>query len=266
MTSPCLKKIQDTLAAADRPLFPKEISSMAGLNHSTVRVYLRRMLSSGLVRQPFRGVYESKVTKPTYVEGPPRVQDLRLRVKRAVPVKFADHVEEYSQVRIRVKWGTRRQQITGTVSCPQGLDLESLSFAVYRFKQIAGGWEGVLPRDSEVEVVSVELLHDYEDLRLDGLECVTLRSFLGSLERIYNKDPGLRAEVKVKPDKIESIYALLHGGVTQYNLIQSMFSVNKHLENLTDAVKAQNASLGKLSRLLDAVLEALLERLSSDDR
>lgn len=262
MTSPCLKKIQDTLAAADRPLFPKEISSMAGLNHSTVRVYLRRLLKEGLVKQPFRGVYESIVTKPTYVEGPPRVQDLRLRVKRAVPVKFADHVEEYGQVRIRVKWGTRRQQITGTVSCPQGLDLESLSFAVHRFKVIAGGWEGVLPRDSEVEVVSVELLHDYEDLRLDGLKCVTLRSFLGSLEKIYNKDPGLRAEVKVKPDKIESIYALLRGGVTQYNLIQSSFAIDRRLEDLTAAIKHQNVGLTRVCGLLEAVLE----RLSSRDQ
>ena len=245
MRSRYLKRIQDVVAASDRPLGPKEISHLANVKHATTRVYVRQLLRHGVLRQPFRGVY---VMNPRYGVGrPPRIHNLRLSVSRApVPRGVSTRIEVFGDVKIQVLFGGKRQKITGILSSNPGLDYTGCLFAIQRVLTIIKEDLGLTISTANMAVTSCEFNEDFQDLRLDGLSCVTVKSFLGSLERIYNKGAGLRSEVKVRPDSIEGILALLKGGVTPYHAIQGMFAVEKRLADLTSAIKFQNRGIQQL--------------------
>jgi len=106
----------------------------------------------------------------------------------------------------------------------------------------------------DINITVCELNDDHIGLRLDGLSCITARSFLGDLERIYNKARGLRSEVWVQPGSAESIYALLKGGVTPYNIHQGLFIVTKKLDDLLTAQKFQNENLQRIYQLFKEFL------------
>lgn len=242
------KAILDTIATADHPLFPKEISSITGLKRSTVRVYLRQLLRQGLVRQPFRGIY---VINPTHGVGkPPRIQNVWLKVSRvAIPRGISEYKKSFGKVRVRVIFGAKRGNITAVLSSDSGMDLTVCTLAIECLKTAVKDSLGISITNRDICVRNCEFLEDYVGMRLEGLNCVTVESFLGSLERIYNKGAGLRSEVKVKPDSLESIYTLLKGGVTPYNVMQGMYALVKKVDDLTTTLKFQNETMIRLESL-----------------
>jgi len=242
--------IIQTIASADRPLFPREISKKTGLNRSTVRVYLRELLREGVLRQPFYGVY---CNNPTYGVGAleaPRVHNLRLRMSGvSVPRGFPKRVEVFGDVKVQVIFGSKRGIVTGILSSDRGMNFTSCVLAIERFRAVVKEELGLECSTKDMNVTVCELNDDLQGLRLDGLSSLTARSFLGSLERIYNRREGLRSEVQVRPDSIESIYVLLKGGVTSYNVVQMLFMLGKKLDDLIMAQKFQNENLQRIYRI-----------------
>ncbi len=102
-------------------------------------------------------------------------------------------------------------------------------------------WEGVT-------LASGEFNYDFMGVKLDGLKGVTVKAFDGSFRRVYNKRFGLRDEVKVVGSRsIEDVFALMHGGVSQYTVNQFLFRLVQRVDALNDEHKLQNRVL------LDAV-------------
>lgn len=254
MRSQLQRRILEVLQNADHPLWPKEISRQAQVHYGTTRVYLRQLLQQGRVKQTEPRLY---VMNPMYGvgEAPPLIQNVILRVRSRGSVVVPSFVEQFGDVTLKVSYGMKRGKITCALSCPRGMDLSSFAMAVAYVKHLAGAWEGVDPTDDEIEVVSCEFLNDYQGMRLEGVQCITLKTLLGALERIYNKGAGLRSEVKVKPQSLEAIYTLLKGGVTAYNVIQGIFAVDKRIEDLTVAIKHQNLGMQSLTTTMKALLE-----------
>lgn len=253
--------IKSCLEVHDRPLGPKEIASYTGLNRSTVRVYLRQLLREGQVYQTMMGSY---VAKPTYGvgEGPPRLHNLRLRWEAGgVGFEPGTYVHEFGGCRVEVRFGGKRRLVTCSIAADPPLDLAGTQLAVQHFRDLVMRVTGRQVAVSDILVSSVELGWDYERIRLDGLSCVTVQSFLGSLERMYNRGSGLRSEVKVQGMRLESVYTLLKGGVTSYNILQGVFAVEKRLEQLTEAMKFHNEIDLSIKRLLKAMLERVWGRL-----
>jgi hypothetical protein len=205
-------------------------------------------MHQGLVRQPFRGVY---VINPTYGVGrPPRVQNVRLKLSHvAIPWGKPAYKESFGDVKIRVIFGAKRGNITAVLISDSGMDLTVCTLAVERFKTVVRDILGISIANRDICVRNCEFLEDYVGMRLEGLNCVTVESFLGSLERIYNKGAGLRSEVKVRPDSLESIYTLLKGGVTPYNIMQGMYALVKKVDDLTTTLKFQNETMIRLESL-----------------
>jgi hypothetical protein len=59
--------------------------------------------------------------------------------------------------------------------------------------------------------------------------------------------------------RLESVYTLLKGGVTSYNILQGVFAVEKRLEQLTEAMKFHNEVDLSIKRLLKAILDRVWE-------
>ena len=232
------------------PLFPKEIASKARVNHATTRVYLKQLLKEGVVIRPTRGLY---VINPNHGVGGgqlPRVQNLWLSVVDLAVSKSVKRVETFGDVTLTVTFGKKRDRVTAVFATDTGMGFTSCSLAIARFKTVVREVLGVEISDLDIWVRNCEFNEDYVGIRLEGLNCVTVKSFLGSMAKIYNKGAGFRSEVKVRPDSIEGIMALLRGGVTPYHAIQGIFLVDNRVKELTDAIKWTNRAIQQQNRLL----------------
>jgi hypothetical protein len=246
------KRILKVLRESEHPLKPKEIAFFTKINRSTCRVYLRRLLEKQEVSQPYPQVY---VTKPIHGMGEPSlvlVHNLVLSVRVAgfEPARLFE--EWFGAIKVRVVFGCKRRQVTCFVSCDAGMDLDKVCFVLDKFKSVVFGRIGVRLRDDMVRVVSCELNEDRRSIRLDGVKCVTVKDFVGNLERIYNKGDGLRSEVKVQPLSVDHMLALMKGGMTSFHILQSVALLGEKMDQLTEVMKQNN-------RFTLQVLDALKE-------
>jgi hypothetical protein len=255
------ERILDKLKKASEPLTPKQIHARTRINHNTVKVYVRQLLTEGLISQPYPGAYSYK-THPRSGEPPPRVQNLILSVSAPWLSNRVKTVEEkIGDIGIRVLFGVKRRKITCYISRDQGLDYVQMVMAWELFRMYVALNGGPMLDVDEVKVQSCEVLRDYEQLRLDGVKCVTVKSFLGALERVYNREHGLRSEVKVQPQDVNTIMTLLKGGVSSYNILQGQFMIVQEIRHLTEAVKGSN----RLTSTLISWVKDLMERRLRDE-
>jgi hypothetical protein len=166
--------------------------------------------------------------------------------------------EQIGDIRVRVVFGLKRKKVTCFISRNVGVDYSEVAMAVELFRLHVALRTAHMLETEEIEVHTCEFLEDYEQLRLDGVKCVTVKSFLGALERVYNKEHGLRSEVKVQPENVNTIMGLLKGGVTSYNILQSQFMIIQEIRCLTDAVKGSNLLTSRLTSLVKELLKRRL--------
>lgn len=247
------KRILKVLRESERPLKPKEIAFLSKINHSTTRSYLRRLFERSQVTQPYSGSY---VAKPLDIMGvgiKPLVHNLVLSVNWFIGVNATPKFEAwFGAVKLRVLFGTKRKRITGFVSCDAGMDFDKVCFVIDKFRQVVWDRVGLRVRDDMIRVVSCELNEDNHSIRLDGVNCVTVKDFRGYLERIYNKDGGVRSEIKVKPQSLEQMMVLLKGGMTSYQILQGVGFLHQSIKELIEVTKQNN-------RFTLQVLDALRE-------
>ena len=229
----------------DYPLNAKKVALLTKINYSTVRSYLRQLNSSGFVHSPYRGYYVAN-PKCGMVDGPPKIHNLRLK-KEGLKDLCSRRVERnVGLVSFNVSFGQKRGKIYGVIGCDAGLNYNETVFAISYFKDLVQRETGLLLKDDEIEVDSCECCYDYEHIKLEGLQCVTVSNFVGTLERLYNRKNGLRSEVRVKPDSLCSILSLLKGGFPTYNIVQNQFVTNQKLSELTEAIKGTNLTMQKI--------------------
>ena len=82
------ERILDKLKKASEPLTPKQIHVRTRIKHNTVKVYVRKLLTEGLISQPYSGAYGYK-THPRCGEAPPHVQNLILSVAANIAMDVA---------------------------------------------------------------------------------------------------------------------------------------------------------------------------------
>jgi len=255
------ERIIDELKKASDPLTPKQISVRTRINHNTVKVYVRHLLVEKLISQPYPGAYSCK-TQPRCEEPLPRVQNLVLSASAPWLSSPIEEIEEQiGDIGLRVVFGLKRRKITCYISRDRGMDCSEVAMAVELFRLHVALCTTHTLASEGIEVHSCEFLQDYEQLRLDGVKCVTVKSFLGVLERVYNREHGIRSEVKVQPQDVTSIMTLLKGGVSTYNILQGQFMMVQEIKHLTDAVKGSN----RLTSTLTTLVRELLERRLMDE-
>ena len=249
------QRILKTVRESEIELTPKIIADKTGINHSTVKVYLRRLLELNKIVQPYPGAYCSQITHGMMF-APLRTHNVIVTVE-APWLSFSDDYSEfYGEVKVRVQFGLQRHKVTGRISCDAGMDKNSVHFALSRFYDIVKE-----KTDHEVDQVvlkTFEVNRDYAGIRLDGFKCYTKQGLFGAVERIYQKDDLVRHEHKItKPMTIDEFTALVRGGVTEYNVQQGLFVLAKKVEALTEAQKFINEKFLEIMRVQNAILKHL---------
>jgi hypothetical protein len=256
-------KIRDAVDQSSIPLTPQDVVQITGCNHSTVKKTLIRLERKGFVKKICYGYYGSLQNNVTLhgsrVAGEsgtsvrqkvvePRLHCLRLRASDVVG-KALNWTRDFDVVRIyfeRFKNGSAQV----FVDCARDYSFDYVAFrllldVVLRELDVSD-W-------SKMTVSSFEFNNDFEGVRLDGCQAVTLKSFDGSFRRLYNRKYGLRDEVKaVGCRRIEDVLAMLQGGVSNYNILQLLFMI-------LSETRAERESIGdaaaQMHRLVDFFFE-----------
>lgn len=246
----------------DFPITPKEIASMTGINHNTVRQYCRKLEKQALVTRTFRGHYTTPENVATFASsivggGVPRVHGLRLRFS-GVGVGGSKWVRKLNGV-VKITFMVHKNgSATVFIDCIGDSSLDAVGFRIV----LALIQEELSVTDTELaasKVASYELNTDFQGLRLDGVKAITLKAFGDAFWRVYNKRGFLRSEVKAtKPLDVANVLALMNAGVSQYNVLQLLFLNFQEMKRYVEAAKFQNRHLveitGRNRRLADALL------------
>jgi len=113
----------------------------------------------------------------------------------------------------------------------------------------------------KVTVSSFEFNNDFEGIRLDGVQAVTLKAFDSSFRRVYQKHFGIRDEVKVVGKfRVEDVLNLLHGGIEAYNSSRLLFELIEEIRLEREAVKFQNRFVVDVVYSMKKCVEAMEAR------
>jgi hypothetical protein len=247
------------LKKAVEPLTPKQISAETGIKHNTVKVYVRQLLIQKLISQPYPRAY-SYNNHPRGEEPPPRVHNVVLNVLAPWLSSPVEEIRErIGEIGFRVIFSVKRKKVTCVISRDAGMDYSEFALAVELFRLHFVIRTSHMIDSNMIRVQTCELLEDYSQLRLEGVKCVTVRSYLGALERVYNKKHGLRSEVKVQPQNAQTIMTLLKGSVPSYDILERQFMIEKEFQRFTDALKGQNLLTSRLTIMLKELLKRKLK-------
>lgn len=247
------KKILEIIDLSDLPLTPKEIASETGINHNSVKVYLRRLKERNFLIQPYRGYYSTPDDLVTFDTRPggrvtsvvPRVHNVRLKIEGLVGGGLISRLD-YGVAVVAVVVGDNGVANV-QVDCYPNMSLDYTAFKLFMacLKR-----ELSVPKNAPIYVTSFELNHDFAGIQIDGCKALTLSAFDGSFERLYNKHKNLlRSEVRaVGSTTPEAVYELLKGGVNTYNIMQGLALLINEIRQEREAQKFTNRILSDLLR------------------
>lgn len=248
--------ILNTLNESDMELFPRQIHERTGINHATVRKYLRSLLAEGKVLQPYTGSYASKITYGMML-APLRCHHVVVQVTTPW-LKFSDETTEWTgDVKLRIQYGLQRRRVTGFFSVKKGtrgMDQDTLLFVLQRFYDLFEKRTGRVVED--VIVKTFEFNRDVTGVRVDGVKCFTRTSLNGFLERIYQKGDVARAEVKVSQEMgVSQFEALIRGGVPYAENIQAQYLLGLKMGEILKSQKFTNRLLQNVAGLMKEVVK-----------
>ena len=272
---PCIERIIDYLGKQEFPIPSWQISKDLSLKSGSTRRRLTDLWRRGVVSRPYRGHYElsqrlDRVRNITDGVGDRRralLHNVTIQVDGVVfSCKVPDFVRDFGDVKIRILFGKERGKITGTIAKDAGLTWSEWVLSVEVFLGEIGRVLGRVIAMDEVYISSFELADDFLNRRLDSVKCLTLRDFLGNLERIYQKGDDIRREIKTsQPMSVVDLMAFYQGGLTSYSIFQSQGLLIQELRNTNESIDNQTKYLFPLLRDQVSINKMLLKKLGERD-
>lgn len=217
---------------------PRYVAKNLNLNESTARVYIRRLFARGMLVQNYKlGFYS--VTKSIHGITNYNIHNIYLSYTfdEETIVKSNSRKLRFQNIKIRIYYGMKSRKATCSVSSKNPLSLRELELVRYVFENEV---KRELKKDElpELYVKSAEINHDYENVRMEGLNAVTWNNFTGLLEKYYNKKDGVRKEFKVSvPMKANVLLSVLRNNIDVYPLIERVGEIERNVKIIKDVLR-----------------------------
>lgn len=281
-------KILDFLSHSELPLSPFSIAKALNFKPSTTRARLSELARQGLVERVTTGLYS---ITPTHGVGSPRIQNFLAvaspepaltldRLKRLEALGLVSytgreyqHIYKFSgppegpegEVILRLIFGLKRNKITWSIKAPLGLDLYGFMMAWGLVRCLLARARVKIPGDFMIR--NYELLHDRFSVTMEGVKALTLQDFKGNLEKMYNKDYGVRREIRATdPRPIQELMAFYQGGLPSFMIAQASYDIAREVQRNTEAIKRLNANQADLNKLNSEILRALWRILDDEHK
>ena len=253
-----MKLIAQIVNDSDIPLSPysihQQVNTKVLTSHSTVKVYLRRLLEQSQILQPFRGYYCNQITH-TLMSVPLRAHNLLFTIESQNWIQKSEKIKEtVGSAVLMVSFGLQRKKVTCQICCDKGLSLDACLFGVKRILEIVESRSG--SPVSQLILKTFEVNRDFQGTRIDGAKCYTRSGLFGVIERIYQKDEfTVRVEQKVSDVsmRVDEFAALISGGVQSYNIVQGLFMLVKKMDAVVEALRFNNGKLNDLESKINGL-------------
>lgn len=233
-----IESIRHCLVKNPQGINPKSIARETGLNVNTVKTLLPQMSD---VTKVMRGLYKIVNRGDGTSDYDPVLTSLHewnfhnciLSANSTYP--DVDMCKEFGVVKMIVS--SANGKATCRLSTDYPLNVSSLAFVAGYFADLVGAkW-------LDVSVSSIEFNKDYRNLRLDGVNSISVGSLCEQF-KLYQKRHGLRIEHKTAvPFTMDNIVSMLSQNPMSADTLVKLDTMADRLENLTRAVARQQRIL-----------------------
>ena len=250
------EKILDFLQRQEDPCNAYTIAKEITENIDSVRTRLSELHRESKIYKHSRGFYSCK---PSHGLGLGVGNGSGgLRVQNLVVVAAADVLEHYvvvkewpsidkvgfGRIKISIVFGAKRRQISWMMAAPLGLDYVGFLLCQAYVESICftHGFEALV-----WEVKNIEVLNDYLGSRLEGLTAFTIDHLDSTLVKMYQKEYGVRYEVKTsRIISLDDLFYLFHGGSPSYITARDIHAIQNSISAIVESVKFLNQRFNNL--------------------
>lgn len=236
------EKIKKLLSAHPEGLTPKQIALYSEINVSTVKNLVKNMPEI-IKKRSGRGLYALDQKYPHGKIFDWNFHNLRLRVENIKIPKKVNKKITFSLFEIMILFNPNNNKVSMSLKNKERpFNIASLELVAFFFKSEIKKNTGENVKYSDIIVSSIEINQDFENLRIDGLKCITLDSLINQF-KAYNKKGGLRIENKIKiPFPLDMIMEILVFKVPMVEVIRDVRELNNsYLKQEKEFKKTRNA-------------------------
>jgi len=237
-----IKKIETVLESFPEGANPKLIAYHSGLNTNTVKSILPKMAN---VTKSMRGIY--RVVKEG--DTPDLLTDWNFH--NLILTYHPNH--EILPTRIYEKNGdlglelivSKSNKCTLRLDCDVPLNVSSITLAYCYFRKYLNLSKEEMPL-SQVYVSSIEFNKDYRNIRLDGINSISIDSLLSHF-KLYQKSVSVRKEHKTKvPFSVNNVVEMLSSNPSEIDINIKLSEQQEQLARLTEATSSNSQLMFKL--------------------
>ncbi|MDD4983725.1 MAG: hypothetical protein PHH82_02720 [Candidatus ainarchaeum sp.] len=208
------EKVFEFLKKENKQYTPKIISKLLQIDINTTRGALIDLYKTGVVSKSHHYYYvpNEQTNGVDYL-----AQNCGVKYQTKQSIIHKEKEIQLNHIKIRIIYGEKNNQVTAKISCEPPISIELLIAAILKVKEDIFEEIKELPKDTEIQITTLELNQDYPNWRFDGINCMTLNDVWGFL-KIYNKDnptrvrKELRARLKIT---LADLQQLLTYGITE---------------------------------------------------
>jgi hypothetical protein len=210
-----IQKIKDYLQTVPEGATPKMISLFTGINQATVRGMVGNIQNVEQIPN-LRGLYHLVGETGDDAIFSYNFHNLILGVflpnyqKEAVKQTLSCELTNYE-----FEIGKESKRATMRISTPKikgtdyPINISSITLAFALFRELVLKFAQIKVQMKDVTVNSIEFNKDYSNLKLEGVNCITMENLVEQF-KVYQKSDKLRAEHKIKiPMNAEELIKLL---------------------------------------------------------
>lgn len=243
-------KIRRILRENPQGLTPKDIASQSGVNHSTTRSLLKKMLDIKL-KNGIRGYYVL-IENARYEMFDCKIQNLRLSFssdKINIKERICETNNLNDVIKFRFEVGVKSKKATMSLGTDYPVDFSCLGLVGYQFQSLVEKYCNIRPELNQIMVNTFEMNKDYFNLALEGCNSIRLDTLLFEY-KIYHKDKQyIREEFKSKiPINLTFLNNLMNKGLFYAE-------TNQKIERLSEDINSMRKEIIKLTKIISHFLK-----------
>lgn len=244
-----MKKIKNFLRYHPEGSTPKNIGFGTNINQNTVKSLLPQIPE--VIKGPIRGLYKL-VDESIHGE----LFDWNFHnavIGCSIPNYCGERTIKtlsFNLVNFKFEIGAVSKRANLTLSTKHPVNISSIEVYSTLFIQLVNQYTGFSPNYSNIEIRSIEFNKDFTNLRLDGVNCITLR-FLTSQFKAYQKKKGLRLEHKIGVSfPADGLISMLQNCNHNLEIHSELTTIKNEINTLIDSHK-------RIYQLMNMILEGM---------
>ncbi len=243
------EKILFVLKRYPEGVFPKILASDAGINVNTTKSVLKRLVSKGKINKKdgIRGLYLLvENSRDSIFDWNLHNTHLACTIKNYSGERI-NKIFDFGTLTYKFEIGKESKQASMHIITKHPLNISSICACYSFFAQLIKEYTNFSPETTDVTVSSIEFNRDYLNLKLDGVNCITLDRLLDQF-KLYQKKSGVRAEYKLKvPIPFEAIMSMLLNSLP----LELTNDIHGTKQNQDEIIKSQRKIIDLLQKLLN---------------